>query len=331
MPKDFRKYHQPCNPNLNPSVHFGNVWMVGFHPSQWDMFGIWHFWRNAHGCPRFLLSGNRSKEFGMTKGQLCKGPGEVGHVQSTPGLQWKLAQKLGMESLRCTHEDSTTPQYVDSTYWHLYPNIPKVEVRRLSMAKKNMPTFCASSPIQKGSSFCPRLVLYLIFPSNRSYFPTSLSFPSRFSRCSLPKGVVLVVLRVYPIPSRNPYTPISAFPDHPRSTRPRIRTFKVISTSSATAWMAREGRGLRHPAFSSPSDHHFFSKSRLEVLEYLSQKNVQKPDGMELLSNLKMVCQTVKCCKCSQVQTCLDRCVQRRQEKDRAEHPAKFMCFSIQT
>ena len=91
---------------------------------------------------------------------------------------------------------------------------PKVSVRRLSMAK-NMPTFCASSSIQKGSSFCPRLVLSLIFPSNRSYFPTSLSFPSRFSRCSLPKGVVLVVLYTlyHPIYLYHPIPAISALPD----------------------------------------------------------------------------------------------------------------------
>jgi len=88
-------------------------WWVSTLPSE-TCLAFGGFWRNK--CPRFLLSGNCSKEFGMTKGQLCKGPGEVGHVQSTPGLQWKLAQKLGMESLRCTHEDSTTPQYVDSTY-----------------------------------------------------------------------------------------------------------------------------------------------------------------------------------------------------------------------
>ena len=132
---------------------------------------------------------------------------------------------------------------------------------------KNMPTFCASSSIQKGSSFCPRLVLSLIFPSNRSYFPTSLSFPSRFSRCSLPRGWFWW----FCIPYTILYTYTILYPQSQHSQiDSRMRTFKVISTSSATAWMAREGRGLRHPAGfkPSPSDHHCFSKSRLEVLEY---------------------------------------------------------------
>lgn len=194
-----------------------------------------------------------------------------------------------------------------------------------------MPTFCASSPIQKGSSFCPRLVLSLIFPSNRSYFPTSLSFPSRFSRCSLPKGVVLVVLRVYPIPSLYLY-PQSQHSQIDSTQDPHIQSHQHIFCYCLDG---TRGAGPQTSCFFFTMGSSLFSKSkisRLEVLEYLSRKMYK--NQMEwscYVISLKMVCQTVKCCKCSQVQTCLDRCVQRRQEKHRAEHPAKFMCFSIQT
>ena len=125
-----------------------------------------------------------------------------------------------------------------------------------------MPTFCASSPIQKGSSFCPRLVLSLIFPSNRSYFPTSLSFPSRFSRCSLPKGVVLVVLRVYPIPPI-PIPAISALPD--RLEDPHIQRHQHIFCYCLDG---TRGAGPQTSCFFFTIGSSLFSKSRLEVLEY---------------------------------------------------------------